>query len=37
MYIPPFWAGVIATLFVELLTVFVAAMFSKEGEDSKNG
>ena len=36
MYINPFWAGVIATIFAELLTMFVIGMFVKDKEE-ENG
>ena len=36
MYIPAFWAGVIATVLVELLTLFVIGVFKQE-EGSEHG
>ena len=36
MYINPFWAGVIATVLAELLTMFVFGLFAKDKEE-ENG
>jgi hypothetical protein len=33
MYINPFWAGVVTTVFVELATLFVLAVISMRGGD----
>jgi hypothetical protein len=33
MYINPFWAGVLATVFAELLTLFIMAMLSTGGRE----
>lgn len=32
MFIPPFWAGVIITVLVELVVLTVAAIFKKDNE-----
>lgn len=33
MYINPFWAGVLMTLFLELLGLFILAMISAGGRE----
>ena len=32
MYVDPFWAGVVATVFVELVGIFALALFMSGGK-----